>query len=99
MKKVLNQMEATICFMISSLSFSGVVTQNFLNDEFILIMTSIKLVEVQKSLLTPYLVPTLKLKVSGILGSLKNKKARFFIKIELLKWARKDLNLRPADYE
>jgi hypothetical protein len=53
-------MEATICLMNSSLSFSGVVAQNFLNDLFNLILTSIKLVEIQKSLLTPYLVPTLK---------------------------------------
>ena len=53
-------MEATICLMDSSLSFSGKVSRNFLDDDSILIMTSIKLVEVRKSLLTPYLVPTLK---------------------------------------
>ena len=54
MKKVQTRLEAKNCLVDSSLSFSGTVSRNFLNDDFTLIMTSIKPAEVRKSLPSPY---------------------------------------------
>ena len=54
MKKAQNQLEATICLMNSSLSFRGVVSLNFLNDEFMLILFGRNKDKLKKSLPSPY---------------------------------------------
>ena len=96
MKKVQSRLEATICLMNSPQGFNNsAAAGNFPGSVFINFNHDWTL----ESILTPYKLHTFAVKIIGIIGKLQNKKARFLFKIELLKWARKDLNLRPADYE
>lgn len=96
MKKVQSRLEATICLMNSPHGFNNsAAAGNFPGGVFI----NFNHVWTLESIHTPYKLHTLQLKIIGIIGKLQNKKARFCNKIELLKWAREDLNLRPADYE
>ena len=50
----------------------------------------------KKPLPTPYLFPTFS---AGFSNMLKIKKPQILLNSRLSLWARKDLNLRPADYE
>ena len=54
MKKVQSLKTTTKCLMNPSLSFSGVVSPNFLNDEFMLILFGRNKDKLKKSLLSPY---------------------------------------------
>ncbi len=54
MKKVQSLITTTKCLINTSLSFSGVVSLNFLNDAFMLILFGRNKDKLKKSLLSPY---------------------------------------------
>ncbi len=80
MKKAQSQFNLTKCLMNSSLSFTGLASFNFLTDELIQFLSSSIKQQLQKYILTTYSVHTLNKQVFSFI---QNKKARFFIKIEL----------------